>query len=736
MSHATERPHARENSAEDVARRYWEGMDRSMPQKLALLSGLMLLDDGATVVDAGCGSGAAAYHLARLNPRVTVIGIDLDDAAINACRARYPLPNLSFQRGNVAEPLDLQADAILSSSTLHHVFTFADPPYSSAAVLAAIEAHAASLKDGGVLAVRDFVVPDGPDDPVILSLLPKATSGDPGLLDEPSLLEEFARTARPLDRRLGPGFPLEELASEPGRPHRRFRLSRKSATEFLLRKDYRADWASELCEQYGYFTIDEFLAAFQAAGLGDARAVPVLNSWIVANRWAERAILQEEDGRTAPWPFTNLLVSGRKLASDRALQVRWHASPQPSGYLKLSHWAMQGAGETWTLVERPAQAIELLPWTWRDGRVRILARDGYPRPIATVADRRHPGRVIEPIAFAGDVSALPAVVESLGITSLVESSAVRRLTFLPSAGGIAEMAASYDLELTDLPAPKELTGPLSRAGWIRSFDAQDILRAGQVGALDEARLEIATAFLLRRLGVGLDAWTGDMPELSEPAGAGLPPVCQVPELFARHTAPFRPAPDPAAPWMAARAGLFKDVDASRTAISELTLDWAEPRSGSPCTGSILPVLRRQDGSYLVGIELRELPGAQIHTGNATMPCVPAWRLSARPKDAISARQMLTSMLDLPAGQLLTPLGGSYFASLGVTSERVFPYIADASCLPQSQRHALVFCDLAALVTAHAQIRDGHLLISLSRAAHALGVGTGKSNVATASRNGA
>ena len=46
---AGHRAHARQHDAEGVAQRYWEGMDRSMPQKLALMAGLMLLDKGAQI---------------------------------------------------------------------------------------------------------------------------------------------------------------------------------------------------------------------------------------------------------------------------------------------------------------------------------------------------------------------------------------------------------------------------------------------------------------------------------------------------------------------------------------------------------------------------------------------------------------------------------------------------------------------------------------------------------------
>jgi SAM-dependent methyltransferase len=542
-------------------------MDRSMPQKLALMAGLMLLDKGALVADAGCGSGVASYYLARLNPQVRVIGIDLDPQAIEACRKRYPAPNLSFQVGNVAEPLGLEADAILSSSTLHHVFTFSDPAYSTEAVRRALSAHALSLKPGGVLALRDFVVPDDPDGLVILSLISGPSATEPAKMDEPDLLLEFSRTSRPLDRKLGPGFPVEELTPLVS-GWRRFRLARRHAAEFLLRKDYRADWPAELQEQYGYFTIDEFLAAFAGAGLSDARAVPVLNPWILANRWAGKAELSEEDGTAAPWPNTNLLVSGRRAAAGASVRVRWQQALPPAGYLRVSHWRRPDEAETWTIAERPARAVELLPWAMAEGRLRILARDGYPRPIAAAADRRHPGRAIEPIAYTGDPAKLGPLIAALGLSPA--KAPVQHLSFLPSAGGIAERAECYHLELEGLPPPRTNSGPLKRAGVIRSFDAQDILRAGQVGALDEARLEIATAFLLRVLGIPLDAWTGEAPVLASAPPDWLQPA-DFSVLLTRRDAGFAACAAPALPWVAVRRGLFKDVYAA--AMSRTVSNW-------------------------------------------------------------------------------------------------------------------------------------------------------------------
>jgi SAM-dependent methyltransferase len=707
------RAHARQHDAKGVAERYWEGMDRSMPQKLALMAGLMLLDKGALVVDAGCGSGAASYYLARLNPQVRVIGIDLDPQAIEACRKRYPAPNLSFQCGNVAEPLGLEADAILSSSTLHHVFTFSDPAYSTDAVRRALASHAESLKPGGVLALRDFVVPDDPGGLVVLSLISGTSAAEPAKMDEPDLLLEFSRTARPLDRALGPGFPVEELMPQiTGR--RRFRLARRYAAEFLLRKDYRADWPAELQEQYGYFTAGDFLGAFAEAGLADARAVPVLNPWILANRWEGKAELSEEDGRKAPWPNTNLLVSGRKAPRGASVRVQWQQALPAAGYLKVSHWRSEAEAETFTIAERPAHAVELLPWAMADGRLRILARDGYPRPIATAADRHHPGRTIEPIAYSGDPDALVPLVSKLGLQPAAGAEPIHHLSFLPSAGGIAERAECYHLALETLPPPRPSTGPLARAGVIRSFDAQDILRAGQVGALDEARLEIATAFLLRAQGMPLDAWTGETPPLLT---TDRFPAVDFAALLAQRDAGFVPHATPERPWFAIRRGRFKDVDGAGRAVDEVSLEWAEPFSGSPASASILAVAKQVDGTILIGIEMRQLPAAQALTGNAALPCVPAWRLPTRPASPAAARAMLAQRLGFAEESGLTALGGAYFSSLGITTERVYPFIGDALSLPSKITAGLAFCRLSDVLAAAKRIADGHLLIAASRAAH-------------------
>lgn len=51
--------------------------------------------EGKTVLDAGCGDGYAVARIAERAHRV--VGIDVAVATVEAARARYPLPNVSFQ---------------------------------------------------------------------------------------------------------------------------------------------------------------------------------------------------------------------------------------------------------------------------------------------------------------------------------------------------------------------------------------------------------------------------------------------------------------------------------------------------------------------------------------------------------------------------------------------------------------------------------------------------------------
>src|SRR5262249_7858088 len=127
---------------------YFAGMDSTMRQKLAFVAAHFLLDPGSRIADMGCGSGYGTYQLALLNRHVKVIGVDINPESVRIANEKYRLPNLEFVVGDAGEPIfrDDPVDGILSSSTLHHVYTFNG--YSHEAVRRALKSHMQCLRDG------------------------------------------------------------------------------------------------------------------------------------------------------------------------------------------------------------------------------------------------------------------------------------------------------------------------------------------------------------------------------------------------------------------------------------------------------------------------------------------------------------------------------------------------------------------------------------------------------------
>src|SRR5262245_20481157 len=368
---------------------YFAGMDRTMHQKLAFVGAHFLLDAGSRIADIGCGSGSGTYQLALLNPQIQVIGVDINPESVRFAADRFKLPNLSFLVGDAANPLfiDDPLDGVLSSSTLHHVYTFNG--YSHDAVRRALASHLQCLRPDGIFVLRDFVIP-AHDRYVLLELpdLPSRGSA-PGQLSSADLLRLFARTARPLDKRCGPGFFLEEL--DPRRPGTRlFRLPHKWAAEFVLRKDYRDHWDVELLEEYSYFTGDEFVDELTKAGGRVICAEPYWNSWIVKHRFEGQFLLMDENGGELGWPATNFVAVAQRVRPGASLKlVERRPSDQAASFLILETMrdTSREGSPTYDLVRRPSPVCDLVPWRLADGRLRVAARTGYPRPITRAVPR-------------------------------------------------------------------------------------------------------------------------------------------------------------------------------------------------------------------------------------------------------------------------------------------------------------------------------------------------------------
>lgn len=84
---------------------------------------------GDTVVDLACGPATQLAQLARLNPDVRFVGVDLSPPMLERARehvAAQRLANVELRQGDIAELAsfaDASVDAVVSSMALHHLPT-------------------------------------------------------------------------------------------------------------------------------------------------------------------------------------------------------------------------------------------------------------------------------------------------------------------------------------------------------------------------------------------------------------------------------------------------------------------------------------------------------------------------------------------------------------------------------------------------------------------------------------
>ena len=710
---------------------YYAGMDSTMRQKLAFVGAHFLLDPGSRIADMGCGSGYGTYQLALLNPHVTVIGVDINPESVRIASEKYQLPNLEFIVGDASEPIfaDDPLDGILSSSTLHHVYTFNG--YSRDAVRRALASHMGCLRNGGVFVLRDFVMPPGNGH--VLLELPRDSASD---FSDADLLVRFSQTARPLDSRCGPGFFLEEI--DPQRSDTRlFRLAHKWAAEFVLRKDYRSGWDVELLEEYTYFTADEFASELATAGGRLVCAKPYWNPWIVKNRFEGRFRLLDETGGELGWPPTNFVAVTERVAKGGSVRlIERRIAQTPPSFLVQETWKSdsESSQEVFDLVRRPEPVCDLLSWRMSEGRLRVVARHGYPRPITCAVPRgpamidggRWGGYLIEPVTGMVPSDASPRQIaalltERVGIEPDKIGKVEQALTYYPSPGGIDEVVHSYFVEHTSVVQAKALSttiSGLSTAGHIREFDAQDLLRAAHVGVLPEARLEANIYALMDRLGIIPDLFIGEEIECTaDPDLTTAAPKALETLLTSPPTAPLVRS-DISTGYLRLIRSTFADQtdeEGLPRTLAELDLEFVVPRAQSINTVVALPVACHETG-VLVGLESRSLPAPQIHEGNATILTAPAWRLGRDVTTLAGAKEFLASRLH---SDRIVPLGAAYFPSAGITPERVHPFVVKiekgGAALPYS------FVRLDDLRNRIFSLRDGHLLVAACRLIHALGL---------------
>lgn len=708
---------------------YFAGMDASMQQKIALTTAHF--PPRGRIADMGSGSGSGTYDLARLYSGLELIGVDINPVTIDYSIEHYQAPNLEFVGGDIADQVfDAESlDGILDSSVLHHVTSFND--FDVGQIRRTLRNQIAQLKTGGVLIIRDFVVPDDSESAVFLDLPNNDGVGDGAIpeLSTAALFEVFAEDFRSSLNRSS-GVPYERrLSSRPG--FARFQTSLRFAAEFVLRKDYRNHWAPELLEEYTYYSQRDFEDAFREKNLRIVVSMPLWNPWIVANRFRDKFFISTENETPIHYPPTNFLIVGEKVGENEGVFLSRTDEPacDPS-FLKLKFYRHRESGAIFELAERPNTTIDLLPWFENsDGRVFVLAKKDFPRPIVNALDEPNlnrasfSGYITEPIGAIAQGGAARGIGTILKDRAGIETNEIVEIGeanhYFTSPGGIDERVTSHLVRINREsfePHPIANYSSFSSSGSVREMDALQVLRASHVGGMFDARLEINIYRLLRQLGRSPGNWIGASidAEIQEVVFE----VAEDPDIGTN--AAFEIIADAEPTFLDHRRATFTETDSKREILAQSELEFIVPRTFSKNTVSAIPFIRTAH-DVLVGIEIRDLPAPQNFTGNSRLACVPAWRLPRSIGHKFEIEEFLRERfpLDFRADvNRVWELGGAYFTSAGITPEIVYPMAVEVGAETAGSSE-LTFFRLGDIIGRQAELHDAHLLISLNRLEHSL-----------------
>ena len=659
----------------------------------------LLLNEGAKVLDMGCGDGELTYAMAVLSPKVRFIGVDKSKKTIRVAKEKYQTHNLEFKIGDVSSDLfePESIDTIINSYILHQVFSNAR--YNPRIITDTLRKQFAMLKNDGTMFIRDYTKPDGSDF-VLLEMHDEDSKSDElADLCEADLLVWYSEHARPKQDPGCGGFFLEELP--PRFPRTRlFRLPYKWAYEFIMRKDNREIWESNLPFEYTYFTVPEFRRELRSLGARVQYSSPHWDDEHIKKNFDGHFRLLQTDGNPLGDPPTSFIAVAKKQPERTSLNVKERRiSQDENGVLNIKTLRDQKDGALVDVVTRNKELAEILPYRLdEDNRLYIYLHDGIVRGIANavkrsginIDGREWSGHMLEAISTNyDDIKDLgPIIYENtknfaksyIGLKAKKDSIMEVGPFYYPDPNYIDERVHTFYLAVQDVnkkiaPKRKILEDHHFQAkGIIHEFSAQNVLDAIAVGLIPNSRLELQILSLMQHLKVKAENWISKDISIESGEITRTFKVRDFLKQINNSDKRFKEVKG-SAEQLKTINSIFVEEGQSQgghTGISSETVDFALSDEKTVNTAVVLPLTKSLKGDIHAGFMVKHMPVPQRFEGNGLSVSAPQFNI---PKE-ITNYKMLKQFIAEKFGvtpDLVIKLGESYFSHIGITPQRIHPF---------------------------------------------------------------
>ncbi len=659
----------------------------------------LVLEKDATILHMVTHNGATTYAMAALNPDFEFIGIISSAEQTEIAKDKYKLPNLKFIKSDIQEnfmPLG-SFDAIINSFNLHEIYSGHNCNEKSVTDILERQFHL--LKKDGYIFTQgynsrsedDFILMEMPDDPSKNQTLEG--------ISEIELLTLYSDSARPRENDNYRGFYLEELP--PRFPKTKlFRLPAKWAYEFMLRKDNREDWISELHKEYSFFDRSDLKRIIRGLGGRLLYSAPHWNEEHIKNNWNKKIRLFKEDGEPIGTPETSFVSVIQKAPEQNSLTLeerRPSRSENPA--LRITAMRNEFDGSITDIVSRDMHISEILPYrVTEENKLHIYVHEGIPRCLANTIPRKGPnidgkqwsGHMTEAFAIPEDVieavdlehvrSTLGFAKEYLGLVPKVGELLQNGPGFFPAPDSIDEHIQTYYLcvrpeqKLISPSTTLDDISGFSTTGRIREIDAQQVLNAVGVGLIPTSRLEIQILALYEKLSLNYQSWH-NCPLALQTENVAKPTKLQdIIANLARDDMRFKETKGTNGQFKTIQS-VFVDEgqnDGGVKGLASVEKDFIINEENSMNTAVILPLVRSLNGEVMAGIVEQYLPVPQRYKGNGYSVNCPSIPLPVDIKNFDMAKRYIADKFEVPV-ECVARMGESYFSHIGITPQRVFPF---------------------------------------------------------------